>query len=133
MLNPFFLNRLYIHDDVIFDRADSIPYDYYDQTIACIKRNKSWPHEAPLAYNPGFTNQRIEAQHGRFTVHGANFDPLGSETNPSKAFWGLAKVTIDPNDWGDLKKSSIRDPATHLRISPDIEGYAKLLNHRMRL
>jgi hypothetical protein len=132
ILNPYRLNRLLVGDDVIFDRADTIPYDYYSANVECIKNGASWPHEAPIAINPGFSNSRIEAQHGRFTVHGANLQELAAGVNPAFGFWGIEKVVIDPNDWGELKRHQVRQPSSHLRFCPDIDGFAKLLNHQMR-
>lgn len=133
VLNPYRLNYLYAKDDVIFDRADPIPYDFYAATVACIKEDKPWPHDSPIAVNPGFSNRRVEAQHGRFTVHGNNISPFERGINPTGDFWGLEKVVIDPNDWGELKSNSVRRPAAHLRIYPDIEGYVRSLNHEMKV
>jgi hypothetical protein len=132
VLNPYRLNRCLVGDDVIFDRADPVPYDYYTQTVACIKQGVQWPHESPIAINPGFTNRRIEAQHGRFTVHGSLLQPLGTPTNPPEEFWGVRRVVIDPNDWGELRTNAVRDATYHLRMFPDIEGFARFLNQRAK-
>lgn len=131
VLNPYWLNRLYLSDNVVFDRADQIPYDFYDQTIKCIKQDHPWPHASPIAINTGFSNARIEAQHGRFTVHGNNLAPLGTIENPPGDFWGLQKIVIDPNDWGELKRSEVRRASYHLRMFPDVRGFARFLNQDM--
>jgi hypothetical protein len=133
VLNPYRLNYIYANDDVIFDRADPIPFDFYTATVASIKEAKPWPHDTPIAINPGFSNRRVEAQHGRFTVHGDNLAPLECGRNPATEFWGLERVVIDPNDWGELKNNSVRRPAAHLRIYPDIEGYVRSLNQEMKV
>ena len=133
VLNPYRLNELFVKDNIIFDRADPLPYDYYEQNIKAIKGNSNWPHKMPLAFNPGFSNPRIQAQHGRFTIHGDPNSSFDAQANEQADFWGLYKVVIDPNDFGQLKKHDVRKPVYHLNMFPDIEGYVSFLNHRAKV
>ena len=133
VLNPYRLNHIYTSDDLVFDRADPIPFDYYEQNISSIKKNLSWPHEMPIAINPGFSNQRMQAQHGRFTLQGESTECLLSQKEQNINFWNIQKVIIDPNDFGELERYVVRDPSYHLRLFPDIEGYTKYLNHKAKV
>lgn len=133
VLNPYRLNYVYVSDDVVFDRADPIGFDYYEKNIKALKQNEAWPHEMPIAMNPGFSNPRIQAQHGRFTLHGESIECLRDQTKRNPNFWGLQKVTIDPSDFGELKRHPAREPSYHLRLFPDIYGYTNYLNHKTKV
>lgn len=133
VLNPYKLNGISVKDYVVFDRADPLPYDYYKTNISTIRDNKVWPHEMPIAFNPGFSNPRIQAQHGRFTIHGHSHLPLDTQSRNCSDFWGIQKVTIDPNDFGELKRHLVRSPSYHLNLFPDILGYTTYLNHKGKI
>lgn len=131
VLNPYRLNSFYTSNSPIYDRADPIPYDYYDRTVACVRTGAMWPHDAGIAYNPGFSNDRMAAQHGCFTVHGGWAGPLNTAPCMQGTFPTLRRVLIDPNDWGQLRDHSVRKAPHHLKVFPDIHGYVRSLNHRV--
>lgn len=131
VLNPFRLNSFFIKEGPVFDRADPIPYDYYDQTVACVRTRAKWPHTAGLAYSPGFSNDRIAAQYGCFTIHGDWSGPLNTAPCMQGTFPTLKRVLIDPNDWGQLRDHSVRKAPSHLRVFPDMHGYVRTLNHKI--
>ena len=77
-------------DDVIFDRADPIPFDFYAAAVACIK-DKPCRTTVRIAVNPGFSNRRVEAQHGRFYGSWQQHFPFRRGINPTGDFWGLER------------------------------------------
>jgi len=133
ILNPYKLNQLSYGDNVIFDKADQVPFKYYDQTIACIKNKEEWPHTKPIAISPGYSNDRIQSQHGRFTFHGKSRKSLNEQVKQQEGFWYLKKVIISPDDINELRKSGYYSPERHLSLFPDIEGYAAYVNHKAKV
>jgi hypothetical protein len=127
VLNPYRLNYIYIKDNLIFDKADCVPYDYYEELVRQIP-TATWPHVAPIAIHPGFTNRRIMAQSGCFTFHGSDFRPLNEQIKETKEFWHLEDVIIDPHDFSALKSHFARSPKSHEQLFPDLYGFVMSLN-----
>ncbi|MEM9299789.1 MAG: FRG domain-containing protein [Bacteroidota bacterium] len=71
VLNPYRLNMLALGENIIFDDADEVPFDYYPSI-----KNKEWPLQLPIATSPPWNNDRIKSQQGCFTVHGKEVLPL---------------------------------------------------------
>jgi hypothetical protein len=133
VVNPYRLNKLWCDDRVIFDKADKVPFDYYEQTIDSIKNEAAWPHETPIAISPGYSNDRIQSQHGRFTFHGKRGNCLFEQMESKPEFWYIKKVEIRPEDIVELRKSRLYSAEKHLSLFPDIEGYVAYLNHKAKV
>lgn len=133
VLNPYRLNRQFIGEDILFDKQDAIPFDYYAQTVSAIRDQRPWPHITPIALDTGYSNNRIRAQSGKFTLHGSDLRALEIQQKDLPDFWHLEKVLIDPNDLGELKDHFARRVDSHFQVFPDIQGFAMSLNARARV
>ena len=99
VLNPFALNRAATEKPIIYDDADRLPYSYRQ----VMSNGQGVPHRLPIAAQPTWISERVERQHGCFTIHGTCQEPL------EKLKAGrLKKVTI-PSNLVKLVRQYLRD------------------------
>lgn len=117
IMNPFKLNALYCGKRVLFDAVDRIDFDYYAAA------RSRFPNELPIALRPTWSNDRIRAQAGGFTVHGRSELPLDDLVDRE-----IAKRVPIPHDIvADLRKK-LRDEGTnHFTTIGGPEGMARHL------
>jgi len=126
VLNPYRLNYCSVGQNIIFDKADPVFYDYYAQ----IKDRRTVPHEKPIAMRAPWLNSRIEKQKGCFTVHGSSEKPL--ESHKKDKF--VKRVNIPQHFVKKLRKN-LRDEKrmNYFEIFPDLDGLCRSLKERFRL
>jgi hypothetical protein len=118
VMNPFKLNELYCNRRVLFDAVDKIDFDYYAAT------RSGFPNELPVAIRPTWSNARIRAQAGGFTVHGRNEAPLDDLIDRR-----IAKRVAIPHEIVYELRKKIRDEGTdHFSTLRGPEGLARNLS-----
>jgi hypothetical protein len=120
VLNPFKLNKLYCDKRILFDAVDKIGFDYYEAA-----RNNAFPNELPIAMRPTWSNSRVRAQAGAFTVHGRNEAPLDDLVDR-----GIAKRVPIPHDIVyELRQKIYNEGTNHFTTLGGPEGLARQLAH----
>lgn len=122
VLNPFQLNQKSTGKNVVYDQADSIGLDYYND--ACLT---NWKYELPVALDAPWRNKRVAAQKGSFTFHGTDFSAL-EDTCPKC----VGRVAIPPHLVKPLRKELSRSGIDHFRLFPDPDGLAKALRAQFK-
>jgi hypothetical protein len=123
VLNPYRLNQCATGQNMVFDDADQIPFDYY-KTV----RDSIWPVELPIASAPPWINDRIKRQRGCFTIHGRQPKSLDE-------FDGrfVKKVEIPTHLVRALRAYFKAKDFDYFELFPDLAGLARSLARRFRL
>src|SRR5262249_32721017 len=115
--NPFKLNKLYCGKRILYDAVDKVDFDYYNAA------RTGFPNKLPIAMRPTWSNPRILAQAGGFTVHGRDEAPLDSLVDREIA----KRVPIPHNIVYDLRHKIETEGTNHFTMLGGPEGLARQL------
>jgi hypothetical protein len=121
VLNPFRLNKLFIHKELIFDAVDKIGFDYYERLLL-----NDFPNPRPIALRPLWSNSRIRAQAGAFTFHGNDNSPLEQLVDKDV----VRRVPIPHDIVYLLRKKIVDEGVDHHSMLGGPEGLSKYLVHK---
>jgi hypothetical protein len=121
VLNPFKLNKLYRGETVIYDAVDRIDFAYYKAAIA-----SSFPNKFPLAMKPMWSNARVRAQAGTFTVHGSAEEPLEDLVGRNIA----TRVSIDHEAVDLIREKIFSEGINHSTVMGGPDGLALYLRQK---
>jgi hypothetical protein len=122
LLNPYELNNYSQKKDIPIIPDNSMGLEYVNNFI-----NKNpFPPQYPLAIRPNFSNDRMIAQRGMFTIHGDDLTPI--EILCPKAVVKIVlskKIINDANDF--LEFANINE----YTVFPDINGVADYIRRML--
>jgi hypothetical protein len=98
-------------------------YPRFDYATVLFAHEFEWPFEYPFVMESPYSNSRLRAQKGLFTVHGTN--TVGLEAMmPS-----FVQPVILANEEIDAVRAHLKDMGvTHYSFFPDFDGLAQTLN-----
>lgn len=121
VLNPYKLNELFCKKRVIFDAVDRVGYSYYKAAL-----DRQFPHDTPLAMKPAWSNKRIRAQSGAFTIHGNQEAPLEELVSREVA----ERVGIDHSAVESVRAKILGEGINDYSIMGGPEGLALYVRQR---
>jgi hypothetical protein len=117
VLNPYKLNEIYNGRRVIYDNVDRIPFNYYQAALS-----NSFP-KLPIAMRPAWSNARVWAQSGAFTMHGSSEQPLENLVRSNIA----TRVQIDHSSVRAIREKLLDEGVNDFRMVPSPEGLSLYL------
>jgi hypothetical protein len=113
LLNPEGLNKFYSKKEIPIIPDNPMNLEYVKNYL-----NKDpFPPEYPIAIRPNFSNNRMIAQRGLFTIHGDNLTPIEQLCPKAVLKIGLSKKIInEANDFLDFANIN------EYTVFPDING-----------
>jgi hypothetical protein len=122
ILNPYRLNQKAAKKKVVFDQADEIGADYYEDSPP-----SRWRYDLPIAMDAPWRNERILNQRGSFTFHGNYELPLEESCDDC-----VKCIPIPPHLVKALRGELARSGFDYFRLFPDLDGLAKSLKVRFK-
>ncbi|WP_311031709.1 FRG domain-containing protein [Mesorhizobium koreense] len=117
VLNPYRLNIKYKGNMIIYDKVDQVDFHYYDAV-----RANSFP-DMPIAMRPAWSNPRVRAQSGAFTLHGSIERPL-EDLVDSRI---VTRVLVNHSSVDAIREKLIAEGVNDFRMMPGPEGLALYL------
>jgi FRG domain len=88
ILNPYSLAQKATGIRRVLEPSLDLKYDYFQSFFV----DYDYPYQMPIPIHPPWSNDRITAQQGKFTVHGLCKDPLNKQIGDDT----LKKIIISP-------------------------------------
>jgi len=115
LLNPYELNKYSSREGIPIIPDDTMGLKYIENYLNKIP----FPPHYPIAIKPYFTNDRLNAQSGMFTIHGDNLEDI-QDLCPK----AVVKIVIDHKAIEEIKYNLSTFGINESTVFPDIHGIA---------
>jgi hypothetical protein len=143
ILDPTWMNENFFQDTNLVIPFSLIADDFMNWWLpdrvsvgnpkSFVDEGKSYTNQSPVAIYPSYTNDRLIAQQGMFTVHGSDVRPLEEQlygVSPSNRRLGY--LTIDGNYIDDIHRELAVLGVTEFSLMPDADHLAKYMKDYYR-